>query len=250
MPSRAARRSTEPRAVCVLVSCEHATNHVPAAYRPLFRGAGAVLASHRGYDHGAATLAKHMARALHAELLMGRATRLLADLNRHAHALAALSEFSKQLTADEQRRMLARWHTPYRAHAAAWVTRALADGARVVHVSCHSFTPRLDGEIRHADVGLLYDPQRPLEVALVRAWRAAIADRCPELRLRRNYPYRGVADGLTQYLRKHAPAGGYAGIEIEINQRITRGPRSRWQQMRAMLCETAAIAIGGMGGTF
>ena len=36
----------------ILVTCEHAGNRIPAEYRSLFRGASALLRSHRGYDPG------------------------------------------------------------------------------------------------------------------------------------------------------------------------------------------------------
>ena len=39
----------------------------------------------------------------------------------------------------------------------------------MIHVSSHSFTPELDGKVRRADVGLLYDPAPRGEVDAVRA---------------------------------------------------------------------------------
>jgi len=48
----------------------------------------------------------------------------------------------------------------------------LTRGDRVIHVAVHSFTPTLRGVRRNADVGLLYDPARPGELALARRWRA------------------------------------------------------------------------------
>jgi hypothetical protein len=41
----------------------------------------------------------------------------------------------------------------------------------------------------------------------------------PGLRVRRNAPYRGSADGLTRALRDELPASRYLGFEIELNQR-------------------------------
>ena len=37
----------------------------------------------------------------------------------------------------------------------------MSRGRRVIHISSHSFTPELNGKVRRADVGLLYDPGSP-----------------------------------------------------------------------------------------
>lgn len=230
-------RSLDRPARC-LISCEHGGNHVPAAYRPCFQGHDAVLASHRGHDPGALAMAHDLAAALHVPLFSARTTRLLVDLNRSPQHPRLFSEFSRPLAADERRRILQRYYLPYRRRAERWIATAIAEGGRVVHISSHSFTPILDGELRNADVGLLYDPARPAEVALCRAWLAALRRRTPGLRVRRNYPYTGTSDGFTAYLRRRFAAECYAGIELEINQAIVTGPRTRWRHLRADLVAT------------
>ncbi len=102
-----------------------------------------------------------------------------------------------------------------------------ASGLRVVHVAVHSFTPRIDGEVRKGDVGLLYDPARSRELALALRWRGILRDLDRTLCVRRNYPYRGVADGLATWLRRRFPDADYAGFELEVNQAVFEGPRRR-----------------------
>ena len=89
-----------------------------------------------------------------------------------------------------------RHYAPYRERLTEIVAEAVAAGKRVVHVSSHSFTPILDGQVRNADIGLLYDPTRLGEVAVAARWKAALAEQSGELRVRRNYPYQGKNDGL------------------------------------------------------
>ena len=55
---------------------------VPHEYRSLFRGHAALLRSHRGSDIGSHALAKSLARALRAPLLVTSTTRLLVECNR------------------------------------------------------------------------------------------------------------------------------------------------------------------------
>lgn len=238
------------RDVRLLVSCEHGGNRVPARYRPLFAGAQALLDSHAGYDIGALTVARDLAAALggHApvRLVYSTTTRLLVDLNRslghprlHAGAVRALP-------AEQRRAIVERHYAPYREVAQRWIAEAIAAGARVVHLSCHSFAPVLDGRTRRADVGLLFDPQRDAEVQLAHAWRSALAGALPTLRVRLNYPYRGTADGLTTTLRRRFPEPAYAGIELEVNQGHPTGNARDWRRLRRWLGESLVAALAAV----
>jgi len=78
----------------------------------------------------------------------------------------------------------------------------------------------LDGEVRNAEVGLLYDSRRKSEGALCRRWGTLLHTLDPELRVRRNYPYSGRSDGLTTALRRQHAESRYVGIELELNQAL------------------------------
>jgi hypothetical protein len=54
---------------------------------------------------------------------------------------------------------------------------------------------------------LLYDPARPGEVELSERWKASLRTCAPSLVVRRNYPYAGKSDGLTNHLRRRYPPG-------------------------------------------
>ena len=138
--------------------------------------------------------------------------------------------------------IVAQHYRPYRAEVERLVRQSVARGRRVIHISSHSFTPELDGKVRRADVGLLYDPARPGEAALCARWKAALAAVAPELRVRRNYPYAGKGDGLTSHLRQRFAAHAYVGIELEVNQRIVFAAGPRWIALRRMLIASLRIA--------
>lgn len=211
----------------LLFSCEHAGNAVPARYREAFAAARELLDTHAGYDIGAAALARLLARRCAAPLHESRVTRLLVDLNRSIGHPRQFSVVSRAFTAAERRRILKRHYLPYRHAVQARVDAAIARGRTLVHVSVHSFTPYLAGVERRADIALLYDPGRCRESALCRSWAAAMRRQMPELRIRRNYPYRGTSDGFTAYLRGAFPAARYLGVELEVNQTLlTRGSRA------------------------
>lgn len=215
-----------------LVTCEHGGNRVPSRYRRFFHDQRALLRSHRGYDIGALRVARELAAALDAPLIAATVSRLLIDLNRSRRHPNLYSEATRGLPAELRQEIYAHCYLPYRNRAEHWIAQAVAHGACVIHVSCHSFTPQLDGQVRRADVGLLYDPARPAEVALCRELRAALEARAPALKVRLNYPYRGTADGFTTYLRRRFPPRHYLGIEIEINQKHVREGSAHWRQVR------------------
>lgn len=205
--------------VHLLLTCEHASNAVPRAYADSFPRDGRVLRSHRGYDAGAIAVARHLSRTLRAPLYCGSVSRLIVDLNRSLRHRHLHSEFLVDFDREARAALVERYHRPHWSAVERHVAARVRRGVWLVHVAVHTFTPALRGEVRNADIGLLYDPRRRREVNLCRSWKAILAEAAPELRVRFNYPYRGGADGLTTYLRRCFPAGAYVGIEIELNQR-------------------------------
>lgn len=115
----------------------------------------------------------------------------------------------------------------------------------MIHVASHSFTPVLDGAVRNADIGLLYDPARSGEVELCRRWQAQLRALAPNLKVRRNYPYAGKSDGFTAYLRRRFPAEVYIGIELEINQQHVSSGGRRWRDVRGWVIEAFHRAVTG-----
>jgi predicted N-formylglutamate amidohydrolase len=234
------------RRVRVVVTCEHGGNRIPARYRPLFVGKARLLASHRGYDAGALELARALARRVGASLHYSEVSRLLVDLNRSHGNRSLFSELTRDLPPGEKERVLASHYYPHRLAVERRVEAALAKGYRVLHVASHSFTPLLGTEERNADVAWLYDPSRPRERELVRGWRRSLRQLRPDLRLRFNYPYRGVSDGLTTQLRARF-SRGYLGIEIEVNQRFSVAGGAEAARLRRDLVESLAHLVGQTG---
>jgi predicted N-formylglutamate amidohydrolase len=227
----------------LLITCEHGGNKIPPQYWPLFKKHRELLKTHRGYDPGALAMARDFAKAFDAELVYSTTSRLLVELNRSPRHPQVLSVATRGLPPDERERLLARYYWPYRNWVEAQVAAAVEAGTAVVHVSSHSFTPKLDGEVRRADIGLLYDPARARERELCLAWQDEIRRADADLTVRRNYPYRGTGDGLTAHLRRLHADRHYAGIELEVNQKHTLGGESAWRGLRRLLVTTLARAL-------
>ncbi|HKE40245.1 MAG TPA: N-formylglutamate amidohydrolase [Casimicrobiaceae bacterium] len=225
------------------MTCEHGGNRIPRPYASLFHGHRRVLDSHRGYDAGALTMARTLARALRATLIVSTVSRLLVELNRSPGHRNLFSPISRAAPDPVRRNVYRRYYLPYRAKVQAAVRASLRSGARVIHVASHSFTPVLNGRMRLADVGLLYDPRRAGERKLCLRWQSALHSIAPGWRVRRNYPYRGNDDGLTRHLRRVFPANRYSGIELEINQRIVHNDERAWRDARSKVVEALRIAV-------
>jgi predicted N-formylglutamate amidohydrolase len=191
-------------------------------YASLFAGHDALLASHRGYDPGALSMAKTLARALDAPLVASTTSRLLVELNRspgRQFRLSPIMHGAPRALRDEVTRD---YYVPYRSRVEAFVEREVTAGRSVLHVSSHSFTPVLDGTIRCGDIGLLYDPARPREREFCARWQRRLSEALPGLVVRRNFPYLGRSDGLTSWLRKRFDGDAYVGLELEVNQHHAR----------------------------
>jgi len=233
----------------LVVTAEHASCAVPAHLGALGLRPD-VLRSHRGWDPGAAIMARIVARAFAAPLFLGRWSRLLVDLNRSATHPRVVPRSAHgepvpgnvQLDAAGRQARIDRYWRPWRGDVEQALSACLGAHGEVVHVSVHSFVPELDGQVRDADVGLLYDPRRAGERAVVDAMRQALAGH--GLRARRNYPYAGTSDGFTTHLRRQHPDGVYAGVEIEVNQRLVRdaaGARRLGAELVAALATVAGL---------
>jgi len=201
----------------LLISCEHGGNRIPAAYRHLFSVNSAILDTHRGYDIGALEIARAISKSLKAPLHSAQTSRLLVDLNRSLHHRRLYSEFTRNCDQQTRDQILEKYYFPYRQALEQQVRKMIAASGRVIHLSVHSFTPVLDGQVRNTDIGLLYDPARKREKVFCARLKAAL-DLSAIGVTRLNYPYRGNADGLTTHLRRSLPPSAYIGIEIEINQ--------------------------------
>lgn len=217
----------------LILSCEHGGNRVASRFRKHF--SERLLATHRGYDPGALALARDLSAATGAPLFYSTITRLLVELNRPLGHPRIFSAQALRLPEATREALLRRYYFPY------WrqVERAASKASRrVLHLSCHSFTPKLAGVRRTTDIGLLFDPARPAEAAFCRRWRNAILERNPRLRVRYNDPYQGTFPSLVDSLRKKLGRRRYVGIQIEVNQKFPRGDERRWRALRRVLVDS------------
>jgi len=211
----------------LILTCEHGGNRIPKSLAKVFQTARRSLDSHRGWDIGALVIARGLHDRLQAPLISSDISRLVVDLNRSIAHKRLFSEWTDHLPAEKKADILSQHYLPYRNDVERLILSSIKRRRRVLHLSVHSFTPVMHQKIRNCEIGLLYDPSRPLERSFARRLKENLAIRLPDLRVRFNYPYRGTADGLTTHLRALHSAPAYSGIEIELNQKLLKKAQQR-----------------------
>ena len=219
----------------LMLTCEHASNRLPAAFKKFVPVD--VQQTHRAYDIGALKVFRKLVKFAKPEFSCeGKFSRLFVDLNRTITNKSAFSEYYGALeardkaAAEKVKAEAIKYWTEYRANVEKFVAKNIGaskkgaknngkEGADIVHLGIHSFTPVLNGRPRNTDIGILYDPARPQERAYANVIRDEIKRLYPHMKVRFNYPYKGTSDGLTTSLRKKF-GPRYVGIEIEINQKF------------------------------
>lgn len=206
----------------LIITCEHATNSIPTEYQHLFKSHQALLQTHRGIDIGAKVMADYLAQHLFCNYYHCATTsRLLIDCNRTLKNPHCFSEMTQSLSPQEKTAIIQQYYEPFRKPVIQQIEKLIRMKQPVLHLSIHSFTPSLNGQIRNADIGILYDPKRDFEKSFARQWKKQLSSVSPQYRVRMNYPYLGTSDGFTQYLRKKYPQAQYMGFELECNQALT-----------------------------
>jgi predicted N-formylglutamate amidohydrolase len=230
-----------PRSDYLILSCEHGGNRVPPRYRKLF--SEKFLSTHRGYDPGALAVARDLAAATRAPLFYSTVSRLLVELNRPLGHPQVFSSRSLLLPVKARAKLIERHYRPYWQTIEAEIRSAVRRGRRVVHLSVHSFTPRLRGVRRTTDIGLLFDPRRAAEAALCHTWRARLLENAKGLRVRPNDPYPGAHPSVVASMREKFLPRSYVGIQLELNQKFPRGNARRWRAVRRLLRSSLLEAL-------
>ena len=202
----------------LLIVCDHASAHVPAAYG-LLGLPPETFERHIAYDIGAAALAESLARALNAPAVLAGFSRLLIDPNRGLDdptLIPALSDgtvipANHPLSVDERARRIAGFHAPYHAAIDAALGRALIRGTTPSILSLHSFTGRWKGVRRPWQAGILWNRDARLAAPLLAALRVD-----GDLSVGDNEPYSGALAG--DCMDRHGTARGLAHALVEVNQ--------------------------------
>lgn len=201
-----------------LVTCDHATNTVPADVNGGTLGLPpAEMARHIAWDPGALGVAVQLGESLGAPVIHTDFSRLVIDPNRGEDDPTLVMRLydgtiipaNRHIGAEEIARRTGRFYHPYHAALAAQAARR----TDTVILSVHSFTPQLAGRPKRPwEVGVLYSPRDcRLAMALLAELQAA-----GDLIVGDNAPYSGHLPG--DAVDRHALQAGRPNVLVEVRQ--------------------------------
>lgn len=223
-----------------LVTCDHASNHVPDWLGGDLGIPAEDMARHIAWDVGAAGVASELGRLLDSPVILSGFSRLVIDPNRGEDDPTLVMQLydgtiipaNRHISAKRVEERLDRLYRPYHA---AYARLAALRADRVI-VAVHSFTPCLRGRApRPWQVGVLYSHlderfSKPLIARLMAE---------PDLCIGDNEPYSGHLPG--DAIDRHALRLGRQNTLIEVRNDLIATPaqQAHWAaRLAPILTET------------
>lgn len=207
----------------LLIVCDHASNAIPAEYDMLGLPQRQ-LERHIGYDIGAASVTRILAKLMNAPAILSGFSRLLIDANRGDDDPTLIMRLSDgaavpgnaNYDAAERERRIARYYEPYHQAIGGAIDAGIEAGRPPALFSIHTFTENWRGTPRPWHATILWDKDPRLPMPLLQALKREDA-----LVIGENVPYTGELKGDCLY--RHATQRGLAHALIEIRQDLVRG---------------------------
>jgi predicted N-formylglutamate amidohydrolase len=202
-----------------LLVCDHAGSHIPRRLGTL-GVADSERQRHIAWDIGAAGVVRHMAARLGAFAILQSYSRLVIDCNRDPRVSTSIATISEDtpipgnenLSQADREARIAEIYRPYHDRIAAELDRRQAAALPTLLIAIHSFTPVYRGVARPWHVGMLYNRDDSLAVAMME-----LLNREGGLVVGDNQPY-AVSDESDYTIPVHAERRGLPYGEIEIRQ--------------------------------
>ena len=203
----------------VVIVSDHASNAVPKSLGDLGLSADN-FKKHIAYDIGTDMVSRLLAERLNAPAVIANYSRLVIDLNRQPGDPGSIPEVSDGITIPGNINLsqqatndrLDRIFTPYHGAVDAEITKLWkSHGKPPALFSIHSFTPKMNGENRFWDMGVLWNRDPRMAKPLIKALEAWSG-----LHVGDNQPYSGRE--LAYTIDRHGTAGGIATCAVEIRQ--------------------------------
>ncbi len=221
-----------------LFLCEHASKKIPLSLEQLGL-ADSQINRHIGWDIGILDLTKELVSRLNAPLIFQQYSRLVIDCNRPLNSpdLIPVSSEDTQIpgnrdldVSDREKRINGIWK-PYQDYIKNYFIEKKEKQKMVV--SMHSFTPVFKGESRPWHIGLLYNRDPRMALAL----KKALEKYDHSVNIGMNQPYT-VSDEEDYTVPEFGEATGLPHVLIEIRQDLINNRKylAQWIVLFTMAC--------------
>lgn len=230
----------ETRSARWLITCDHASNTIPASVNDGTLGLPAAdMNRHIAYDIGVAGVTRYLAELLNAPAILSRFSRLVIDPNRGEDDPTLMMRVydgtiipgNRHADQGEIERRLNAFYRPYHA---AYAELAARRGDTII-VAVHSFTPRLNSRApRPWHIGILYAHDDRLAKPLLERLH-----REPDLCVGANEPYDGhlPGDAVDRHALQHARPN--ALLEIRQDLIADKTGQREWAERLAPILQDA-----------
>lgn len=224
-----------------LITCDHASNHVPAEIGGTLGLSEGEMGRHIAYDIGAAGVTRRLAEQLNAPAILSNFSRLVIDPNRGEDDPTLIMKLydgtiipgNRHVDEAETERRLQLLYKPY--HDA--FAKLAARREDTVLCAIHSYTPRLVG--RHPrpwHIGVLYASDDRLAQSLLSRLRAE-----PDLCVGENEPYSGHLPGDAMDRHGTLPGRPHVLIELRHDLIATEDHQRAWADRLAPILDAALL---------
>lgn len=219
----------------VVLLCDHATNHVPAAYDNLGL-APDELHKHIAFDIGAEAVTRRICELMGVTAILGPVSRLVIDCNREPDRPSLVPKASdgvyipanQEMTPSAIAARRDAYYHPFHGACETVINNHLDGGIVPLVVGVHSFTPEMSGEKRPWHVGLLWNDDPRLAQAMI-----GLLERETDLIIGDNLPYSGK--DLYYTMQRHGADNGLPQTTLEIRQDLvdTEEKVTHWAALMA-----------------
>lgn len=224
-----------------LITCDHASNHVPTEIGGTLGLSEGEMGRHIAYDIGAAGVTRRLAEQLNAPAILSNFSRLVIDPNRGEDDPTLIMKLydgtiipgNRHVDEAETERRLQLLYKPY--HDA--FAKLAARREDTVLCAIHSYTPRLVG--RHPrpwHIGVLYASDDRLAQSLLSRLRAE-----PDLCVGENEPYSGHLPGDAMDRHGTLPGRPHVLIELRHDLIATEDHQRAWADRLAPILDAALL---------
>ncbi len=238
-----------------LITCDHASNHIPDHYDANLGLSQEDLDRHIAYDIGAIGVSECLAKELDCPMIASHFSRLLIDPNRGENDPTLIMQLydgsiipaNKNISDNAIQTRLDEYYRPY--HGA--LAHLAARQEDTIICAIHSFTPQLQGKAKRPwQIGILSAYDKRFTAPFIEALRAneALQSKAhslgEELCIGDNEPYDGDLPG--DAIDKHALQHGRLNLLIELRSDLIETPseQSQWASLLAPILRETLSKIG------